>query len=172
LRVERLGAASIQLAPLTSKIAVGVQGKFSALEKKYGIILGEAAPLVKEIAETTRIFLGPLIGTRWGAYLGVDEATRQVVGTCSFKGAPNTLGEVEIAYYTFPPFEGKGYASAMAERLVEIAFEAAEVNVITAHTLAKENASTSILKKLGFTFDRQVSDPDDGEVWKWIRRRR
>ena len=162
---------STQLITLTSRGISLFYRDSVRLALRLDIQFGEALAFVKEIAETTRIFLGPLIGTRWGAYLGVDDVTRQVVGTCSFKGAPNTLGEVEIAYYTFPPFEGKGYASEMAERLVEIAFEASEVVAVCAHTLAEENASTRILKKLGFAFDRQVSDPDDGEVWKWVRER-
>ena len=131
----------------------------------------QALPYLREIADTTRIFLGPLIGTRWGAYLGVEEDSRQIVGTCSFKGAPNGAGEVEIAYYTFPPFEGRGYATQMARRLVEIAFETPEIDLVYAHTLAENNASTSILKKLGFRFDRESTDPEDGAVWRWIRGR-
>jgi len=160
----------LRLIPITSSAIRLVMRDIALFESEFDLHLGSSLPYVREIADTTRRFLGPLIGTRWGAYLGVDEATRQVVGTCSFKGAPNTLGEVEIAYYTFPPFERKGYATQMAARLVEIAFEAPEVTAVYAHTLAEENASTAILRKLGFQFDRQLTDPDDGEVWKWKRR--
>jgi len=162
---------STELITLTSRGISLFYRDAERLAQRLNLHFGDALAFVKEIAETTRIFLGPLIGTRWGAYLGVDEATRQVVGTCSFKGAPNTLGEIEIAYYTFPPFEGRGYASAMAKQLVEIAFEVPEVKAVFAHTLVEENASTSILKKCGFIFDRQLTDPDDGDVWRWRRER-
>src|SRR3712207_7520999 len=33
-----------------------------------------------------------------------------VVGSCAFKGPPTADGTVEIAYYTFGPYEGQGYA--------------------------------------------------------------
>ncbi len=34
---------------------------------------------------------------QWGGYFVVDEATREVVGSCAFKSAPTEEGTVEIA---------------------------------------------------------------------------
>lgn len=36
-----------------------------------------------------------------------------------------------------------------------------------AQTLPEENASTSILKKLGFSMIGTVEHPDNGLVWEW-----
>ena len=33
----------------------------------------------------------------------------------------STDGSVEIAYFTYPDFEGQGYATLMAQRLIELA---------------------------------------------------
>jgi hypothetical protein len=33
--------------------------------------------------------------------------------------------------------------------------------------LPKENASTIILRRLGFTHTGTVQHPEDGEVWEW-----
>lgn len=38
-----------------------------------------------------------------------------------------------------------------------------------AHTLAQENASNALLRRLGFRFAGEVSDPEEGIVWRWER---
>src|SRR5437899_2052201 len=86
----------------------------------------------------------------WTGYLAIDRAHQIIVGTCAFTAPPDAEGVVEIAYFTFPPFEGRGCASVMAAGLVELAEGAAEVRRVRAHTLPERNASTRILEKLGF----------------------
>ena len=100
----------------------------------------------------------------WGAYLA--SADDVVVGTCAFKAAPDESATVEIAYMTFPAFEARGHASAMAGALVEIARNAGAVTVI-AHTLPEENASTRALSRNNFVFVGETIDPEDGLVWRW-----
>src|SRR6266545_4021852 len=86
----------------------------------------------------------------WTGYLAIDRVHDVVVGTCAFTASPDAAGVVEIAYFTFPLFEGRGYASAMAVKLVEVAEGAAEIQRVCAHTLPEPNASTRILEKAGF----------------------
>ena len=106
----------------------------------------------------------------WGGYLALEGATRRVVGTCGFKGAPDTAGAVELAYFTFPGEEGRGIASAMATALVQLAQSAEPaVVLLCAHTLPERSASCRVLEKTGFAFIGPVIDPDDGPVWRWER---
>lgn len=100
----------------------------------------------------------------WTGYLGVDGGGP--VGVCGFKGPPAD-GRVEIAYGTTPGHEGKGVATALARELVKIARTTDERLNVFAQTLPEENASTSILKKLGFKMIGTVDHPDDGLVWEW-----
>jgi RimJ/RimL family protein N-acetyltransferase len=102
----------------------------------------------------------------WGSYLAHDDP--KPVGLCAFKTAPDEAGTVEIAYMTFPAFEGRGHATAMAASLIRLAFEAGAPLVI-AHTLPEENASTRALRRNGFIFAGEVIDPEDGLVWRWER---
>jgi GNAT superfamily N-acetyltransferase len=95
--------------------------------------------------------------------------TEVIVGTCGFKAPPDDDGVVEIAYFTFPDFEGRGCGSAMAIGLVERARRAVGVRRLRAHTLPERNASTRILEKAGFDFLGEVIDPEDGPVWRWER---
>lgn len=103
----------------------------------------------------------------WGGFFTFDRASRQVVGTCAFKGPPDGEGAVEIAYYTFPPFERRGYAGAMARELAARAQTDAKVRIVFAHTLPEPNASTRLLERSGFRFSGEVMDPQDGRVWRW-----
>jgi [ribosomal protein S5]-alanine N-acetyltransferase len=88
------------------------------------------------------------------------------VETCGYKGKPQG-GRVEIAYFTFPVFEGRGYASAMAKRLVAIAREHDSSVVVAAQTLPERNASHRVLEKLEFQHVDTIDHPEDGMVWAW-----
>ena len=95
------------------------------------------------------------------AFSGLD-----VVGTCAFKTGPRA-GRVEIAYFTFPSFEGQGIATTMARALIEVARKADQSIELTAQTLPEPNASNAILRKLGFQFFGAVNVPEEGTIWEW-----
>jgi ribosomal-protein-alanine N-acetyltransferase len=103
----------------------------------------------------------------WGSYLAREGCA--TVGLCAFKSAPDAADAVELAYMTFPAFEGRGHATAMAAALTERAFAAGAALVI-AHTLPQENASNRALRRNGFSFAGEAIDPEDGLVWRWERR--
>ncbi|MEM7313887.1 MAG: GNAT family N-acetyltransferase, partial [Planctomycetota bacterium] len=62
----------------------------------------------------------------WDGYYVVDSNSREVVGSCGFKGPPTDDGIVEIAYFTYPDYEGQGYATAMSSKLVQLAADCDE----------------------------------------------
>jgi RimJ/RimL family protein N-acetyltransferase len=103
----------------------------------------------------------------WGGYIAVAAETGEVVGSCAFKTAPTEEKAVEIAYFTYPRYEGRGYATAMAKKLINLAQNAATVERVVAHTLPAKSASTRVLEKVGMRLAGQVSDPEDGPVWRW-----
>jgi len=99
-------------------------------------------------------------------YAIIEKESDLVVGICGFTGPPNEAGVVEIAYSIAPAYQGKGYGTEAARALTEIARREPAVQLICAHTLAEENASTRILKKCGF---RKVGEAmeDDLPIWRW-----
>lgn len=125
----------------------------------------------KLIADITSITLHMIqeknCGPEWGGYLAIDNDSRIIIGTCAFKGAPSDNGEVEIAYFTFPKFEGQGYATSMVKELISLATGNSSINVIAANTLPQKNASTKVLEKSGFACKGEIHDPEDGLVWRW-----
>ncbi len=101
----------------------------------------------------------------WIAYLILDDGI--VVGSCSFTGKP-VDGEVEIAYWTFKQYEGKGIASFACNELINRAKKENPDITITAKTAPENNASTTVLKKNGFRFSKIVQDDDIGDAWLWL----
>ena len=101
----------------------------------------------------------------WIGYFATIDG-HEMVGCGGFKGRPSS-GVVEIAYATFKPFEGKGFAGEICRQLVEIANLTDPAVTISARTLMEENASVKLLKKNGFAFKGVVHDDDDGDVWEW-----
>ena len=100
----------------------------------------------------------------WLGYFILEHG--RVVGTCGFVGPPAD-GEVEIAYWTFPEFEGRGVAFAASGALIRIARNADPALVITAKTAPEANASTRILEKHGFVRAGIVQDHEIGDAWRW-----
>jgi RimJ/RimL family protein N-acetyltransferase len=100
----------------------------------------------------------------WICYLALADDTP--VGVCGFKSSPRD-GRVEIAYFTFPEFEGRGFASTMAAELVAVARRHGSSIVVAAQTLPERNASHRVLEKLGFRHVETVDHPEDGTVWEW-----
>ena len=93
--------------------------------------------------------------------------TLEIVGSCAFKGRPAKDGTAEIAYFTYPDFEGQGYATSMARKLVEMAQASGEIKRVIAHTLPGSKASGRVLEKAGLQFAGEIEDPEDGTVWRW-----
>ncbi|RXA21774.1 N-acetyltransferase [Methanosarcina sp. MSH10X1] len=100
----------------------------------------------------------------WIGYLALEE--EKCAGTCAFKSTPES-NRVEIAYFTFPEFEKQGVATRMVQALLRIAFDAVPGLIIAAQILPGENASTAVLKKLGFHFVAELEHTEDGKFWEW-----
>lgn len=104
---------------------------------------------------------------QWYMYVFVDPEIGSVVGSGGYKGPPLD-GEIEIGYEVAPGFRGQGYATAAARPLVDqIRDMDRGVERVVAHTLAVENASGSVLRKVGFQRTGTGTDPDEGTVWRW-----
>lgn len=101
----------------------------------------------------------------WLSYLAL--IGNNAVGICSFKGPPKD-NKVEIAYFTFPDYQGKGIASLMVERLLSIAYSNRPGLVVSARTLSERNASHRVLEKCGFAKSGVIDDREDAKVLEWF----
>lgn len=129
------------------------------------VLLEELPDIARDACSSCRLIYDTA-GYRppWIGYL--VQAGNNFVGACAFKGPP-VQQRVEIAYFTFPDYEGAGLATAMVRELVAIAAGLEAGIEVIAQTLPEENASNAVLKKLGFQCRGPVRHPEDGLVWEW-----
>ena len=174
---EQVGALieteSLRLVPNTGAQLLALLDQPERYEELSGF---PAAPGLREFFvndEVSQWFLDTL-RTQPGAdpwrlgFAVIHPAARMVIGSCGFKGPPDSVGMVEIAYGIVPEFQRRGYATEAAKALVAYAIDCG-VGLIIAHTLPTSNASTRVLTKSGFEFRGEVTDPEDGLVWRWER---
>lgn len=102
----------------------------------------------------------------WWTWLPVLVSENKLIGTFGFKGLPNAEGEVEIGYELAPSYRGRGLATQMAAALARHAFLQTGVRSVLAHTLAENNASVAVLRKIGMVFQGEMED-EGMKVWKW-----
>lgn len=108
----------------------------------------------------------------WWVYLIIHVQDNMLIGSCGYKGEPDSNGMVEIGYEIITPYREKGLGTETAKGLLDHAFQHASVRKVIAHTMAEENASGHILEKLGFAQTQDVNDPDEGQLWRWEISRR
>jgi RimJ/RimL family protein N-acetyltransferase len=162
---------SIGLIAIDDRVERIVHESGDAFRQAYGASLEENEVATRDVvAQTLALLRTAPRAPEWGGYLVVDQARDRVVGTCGYAHGPEADGTVEIAYHTFAPFEGQGYATAMARELIDRAVRSGAVREIVAHTLPERNASTRILEKVGLRRAGEARDPEVGTVWRWACR--
>jgi ribosomal-protein-alanine N-acetyltransferase len=102
------------------------------------------------------------------SYLIIHKQERCCVGLCGFKPCPGEDQVLEIAYAIAPSCQNNGFATQTAGAMCKELFHRG-LKMVRAHTLPEENASSSVLKKNGFTKLSEVVDPEDGWIWRWER---
>lgn len=161
--------ADIRLLNITPELSetLANPGEF---ESKYTALLGNYTELINDVVGSNEVHHDTVgAEARWGGYLAVDAATNNIVGTCAYKGAPDDQGTVEIAFFTFPAFEHQGFATAMARELEQQVLESGEADRIVAHTLPEESPATKVLRRLQYSQTDEITDPEDGPIWRWER---
>lgn len=103
---------------------------------------------------------------RWALHFFVHRDEKKLIGMGGYKGAPRD-GMVEIGYALSPDYCGQGLGTEAAQGLIDEAFSWAIVEMVDAHTLAEENASTKVLEKCGAQKIGEENDPEDGDIWHW-----
>lgn len=107
----------------------------------------------------------------WWTYFPIHKQDQKLIGSGGYKGIPNENGEVELGYEIAPEYRNLGFATEMTQGLVDHALQDKRIRAILAHTLGEINPSTKVLTKCGFQKIAALTDPEDGEIWKWELKR-
>jgi pimeloyl-ACP methyl ester carboxylesterase len=102
------GMAARVDGPLVASFTVPDAFDFSAVRASN---LAEAGESLREVAKAYADFYDRTESAPpWIGYLAEDETSGNIVGSCGYKGVCRD-GMVEIAYFSFPPYERRGHAS-------------------------------------------------------------
>ena len=104
------------------------------------------------------------------SYCVIHRNDVRLIGTCGYKGFPDPDGFLEIGYEIAVAYQNRGLATEAALALTGHALSMNGVSGVMAHTLAEENASAAVLRKLGFQFVEEIVDIEDGLIWRWIKK--
>lgn len=163
----------LQLHPCNLELLESAIASDNQFAEKSGFVITEGWSEFKDFAlpyVISQISENPN-SAAWWTYFPVLKEGNILIGSCGFKGSPDENGQVEIGYEVATKYRSQGIATEIAEALVKHAFSHPSVNRVLAHTLPEENASVQILRKLGFSFQAQIHDADDGLIWRWEKAR-
>lgn len=140
----------------------------------------EFIPILATTEENSKLFNNPIcvdvVTSTLGFYktVGFNQpwigyvvmSNEDIVGSAGYKGKP-IENKIEIAYGTFPAFQGKGFGTQICRHLITLAISTDPLIEIIARTLPDNVNSIAILKKNNFTLLGTVYDKDDGYVQEW-----
>jgi RimJ/RimL family protein N-acetyltransferase len=155
----------LEFLPATRKVLRLLSSEPEEFAAEYGVGLHEIAQVVAQHSLAFMRTFPHEVSPEWFGHFAVEGESQQLVGVCSLKGPP-VDGVVEIAYFTFPGFEGRGIATAMARFVLERARALPGVTLAIAHSAPERNASTRILEKIGMRFAGEEEE-DGVAVWRW-----
>ena len=155
----------LEFIPATRKLLRLLSSEPEEFAAQHGVRLHEVAQAVASHSLTFMRTFPRETSADWFGYLVVEGESQQMVGVCSFKGPPIDHA-LEIAYFTFPGFEGRGIGTAMGRFLLERAARLPGVSAVIAHTAPERNASTRILEKLGMMLVGEAQE-ESTLVWLW-----
>ncbi|MBZ5619217.1 MAG: GNAT family N-acetyltransferase [Acidobacteriia bacterium] len=155
----------LEFMPATRKVLRLLASEPEDFAAEYGVRLHEVAQTVAQHSLSFMKSFPYETSPDWFGHFAIEGETQQLAGVCSLKGPP-VDGVVEIAYFTFPGFEGRGIGTEMARFVLERARRLPEVTLVTAHTAPESNASTRILERIGMRFSGEAQE-DGVPVWRW-----
>ncbi len=87
----------------------------------------------------------------WANWIIVHQNDASVIGECSFKGRPDSLGSISLGYGIVPEYRCQGYGLEAVQALIRWAFAQSQVSAIHAETQDSNTASIRILEKIGMS---------------------
>lgn len=99
---------------------------------------------------------------KWFVRFIVLTDTREVIGSISFHGAPDSHGMIEIGLGIEPAFQGRGYAKEALRAMWRWVAQFPEVKTLR-YTVSPDNlASIAVIQHFGFDYKGQQMDDLDG----------
>ncbi len=162
--MEILETPRLKLLPFTLELKKVTLSQRARLAEMLGIVIPDAWPGA-DMSEALPHFIEAMeqdpTGLVWDGII-LHKADQIAIGGIGFHGPPDEAGSVEIGYNIIPAYEGQGYATEMARRVIDWAFQTPGIGVITAECRDDNIGSIRVLEKVGMH-----RLPPEGQTLKW-----
>jgi ribosomal-protein-alanine N-acetyltransferase len=162
--VHILETQRLKLLPFTLELKKATLAERARLTEMLEVEIPDAWPGI-DLLEALPLFIQAMeqdpAGLVWDGII-IHKAEQIAIGGMGFHGGPDEAGMVEIGYNIIPAYEGQGYATEMARRVIEWAFLTPGIQVITAACLDDNIGSIRVLEKVGM---RRLAA--EGNLLKW-----
>jgi len=149
--MQRLETHRLKLLPYTLALKKVKLSERARLTQMLGVAIPDAWPGV-DLLEALPLFIEAMekdpLGLVWDGII-LHKADQVAIGGIGFHGPPDEAGRVEIGYNIIPAYEGQGYATEMARRVIDWAFQTPGIQVITAECRDDNIGSIRVLEKVG-----------------------
>ena len=86
----------------------------------------------------------------YGRFAVIYKPDDKLIGFCGFKFIPE-VGMTDLGYRFLPEYWGKGIATESSIKMLEFGFSVLKLSMVFGTVYIENPASSSVLKKLGFT---------------------
>ena len=162
--MQRLETPRLKLLPFTLELKQVTLAERARLTELLGVAIPDAWPGAG-LLEALPLFIEAMekdpTGLVWDGII-LHKADQVAIGGIGFHGPPDEAGRVEIGYNIIPAYEGQGYATEMARRVIDWAFQTPGIQLITAQCRDDNLGSIRVLEKVGM---RRL--PSEGRTLRW-----
>jgi RimJ/RimL family protein N-acetyltransferase len=95
-----------------------------------------------------------------GVVMACENSSNSLVGLCGLMGDASKKG-LGIIYFVLPQFRRKGYATEMAEKLIDLNFNLLNNKFLFARVSPENTNSIYLLEKLGMSYYKSVPNLDN-----------
>ena len=166
--MQILETRRLKLLPFTLELKKATLAERATLAEMLEVEIPDAWPgadLLDALPFFIEVMEKDPAGLVWDGVI-IHKAEQIAIGGIGFHGGPDEAGTVEIGYNIIPAYEGQGYATEMARRVIDWAFHTPNIQVITAECLDDNIGSIRVLEKVGM---RRLTP--EGNMLKWELRK-
>ena len=99
----------------------------------------------------------------YGSFTLIRKEDQLKIGVCGLYDRPGVNG-IDLGFGLLPQFEGLGFGSEAAARVLKLAFNDFGLREVKAITSKQNSGSQKVLEKMGFERDGYITLPDAEEV--------
>jgi len=162
--MQILETEHLKLLPFTLELKKTLVADRALFAEKIGVQVPDSWP-GPDLADALSFFIKVMendpTGRVWDGII-IHTADQVAIGSIGFHGEPDEAGALELGYSIIPQYRGRGYATEMAQSIIDWAFRTQRIEAIVAECLDDNIGSIKVLERVGM----QRLAPD-GNMLKW-----